>query len=230
MQNALVLNSYREPARTRTAYAFVKRSFDIICSLLLIVLLMPLLLVVAAISAADTKSNPLFIQTRMGRNNRPFRMIKFRTMSPHAPSNVATHRFADALHYISPVGGALRKLSLDELPQLFNILVGDMSFVGPRPVVLTETDLLRMRDRNGALSVRPGLTGWAQVNGRDLVSVADKAVLDGYYVDNMSLSMDCQILQRTVGYVLRARDISEGAAIGAVTGEYRLTAYEEKSA
>ena len=105
-----------------------------------------------------------------------------------------------------------------------------MSFVGPRPVVLTETDLLRMRDRNGSLRVRPGLTGWAQVNGRDLVSVADKAVLDGYYVDNMSLSMDWQILQRTVGYVLRARDISEGATIGAVTGEYRLTAYQEKSA
>lgn len=104
-----------------------------------------------------------------------------------------------------------------------------MSFVGPRPVVLTETDLLRMRDRNGSLRVRPGLTGWAQVNGRDLVSVADKAVLDGYYVDNMSLSMDWQILQRTVGYVLRARDISEGATIGAVTGEYRLTAYQEKA-
>ena len=230
MQNALVLNTYREPARTQTVYAFVKRSFDIICSLLLIVLLMPVLLVVAVTSVVDTKSNPLFIQTRMGRNNRPFRMIKFRTMSPKAPSNMATHRFTDALDYISPVGGALRKLSLDELPQLFNILIGDMSFVGPRPVVLTETDLLRMRDRNGSLRVRPGLTGWAQVNGRDLVSVADKAVLDGYYVDNMSLSMDWQILQRTVGYVLRARDISEGATIGAVTGEYRLTAYQEKSA
>ena len=139
MQNALVLNTYREPARTQTVYAFVKRSFDIICSLLLIVLLMPVLLVVAVISAVDTKSNPLFIQTRMGRNNRPFRMIEFRTMSPKAPSNMATHRFTDALDYISPVGGALRKLSLDELPQLFNILIGDMSFVGPRPVVLTET-------------------------------------------------------------------------------------------
>ena len=224
MQNTLLLSNYREPAKTQTAYVFIKRSFDIICSLFLIVLLMPVLLAVAVISAIDTKSCPIFIQTRMGRNNRPFRMIKFRTMNTQAPSNLATHRFENALNYISPVGSALRKLSLDELPQLFNILLGDMSFVGPRPVVLTETDLLRMRDKNGALSVRPGLTGWAQVNGRDLVSVADKAVLDGYYIDNMSLSMDWTILKKTVGYVLRARDISEGAALGAVTGEYRLPA------
>lgn len=222
MQNTLVLNGYRTSRKAGMAYTFIKRSFDIICSLFLIVLLMPVLLAVAAISAIDTRACPLFIQTRMGRNNRPFRMIKFRTMNPKAPSDLATHRFQNAWQYISPVGGALRKLSLDELPQLFNILCGDMSFVGPRPVVLTETDLLRMRDRNGALSVRPGLTGWAQVNGRDLVSVADKAVLDGYYVDNRALSLDWTILRKTVGYVMRARDISEGAAIGAVTGEYRL--------
>lgn len=211
MQNTLLLSNYREPAKTQTAYVFIKRSFDIICSLFLIVLLMPVLLAVAVISAIDTKSCPIFIQTRMGRNNRPFRMIKFRTMNTQAPSNLATHRFENALNYISPVGGALRKLSLDELPQLFNILLGDMSFVGPRPVVLTETDLLRMRDKNGALSVRPGLTGWAQVNGRDNVTISEKARLDAEYVQRLSFKLDVQVLVKTVTCVLESKDVHEGA-------------------
>lgn len=211
MQNTLLLSNYREPAKTQTAYVFIKRSFDIICSLFLIVLLMPVLLAVAVISAIDTKSCPIFIQTRMGRNNRPFRMIKFRTMNTQAPSNLATHRFENALNYISPVGSALRKLSLDELPQLFNILLGDMSFVGPRPVVLTETDLLRMRDKNGALSVRPGLTGWAQVNGRDNVTVAEKARLDAEYVQMLSFRTDVRVLVKTVSCVLESKEVREGA-------------------
>ena len=151
----------------KKGFAFAKRAFDIVVSLVMIVALLPLLLVLAAISAVDTKGCPLFAQTRMGRNNQPFKMLKFRTMNVNAPANVATHKLRDAARYISPVGEVLRKFSLDELPQLFNILKGDMSFVGPRPVVLSEKDLISLRVRNGACTVRPGLTGWSQIHGRD---------------------------------------------------------------
>lgn len=190
---------------------FVKRMFDMLVSLCMLVVLLPILLVVAVIAAVDTKGSPLFIQERMGRNGKPFRMVKFRTMSVQAPANVATHQLVGAEQYISKVGGLLRKLSLDELPQLWNIFKGDMSFVGPRPVVLTENDLLDLRAKNGALSVRPGLTGLAQVNGRDTVTVVQKACLDGIYARNVSVKMDLRILCKTVGYVLHSRGICEGA-------------------
>lgn len=191
-------------------FRFCKRSFDILASLVMMVVLFPVCLVIAVVAAIDTKGSPLFIQTRMGRNNRPFRLVKFRTMSTNAPANVASHKLHHAEAYISPIGGALRRLSLDELPQLWNIFLGSMSFVGPRPVVLTEGDLLDLRSKNGANLVRPGLTGWAQVNGRDLVTVADKARLDAFYADNLSLALDCKVLLKTVAYVLRSQDVAEG--------------------
>lgn len=202
---------YRATASRKRGFAAVKRLFDILMSLFLMVVFLPIGLVVAVIAAVDTKGSPLFVQNRMGRMNRPFKMLKFRTMSVTAPANVATHKLDNAQAYISKVGGLLRKLSLDELPQLWNIFKGDMSFVGPRPVVLTETDLLRLRTKNGACVVRPGLTGLAQVNGRDTVTISDKARLDGYYARSMSFAMDARILLKTVGYVLRSRGIEEGA-------------------
>ena len=195
----------------KKGFAFAKRAFDIVVSLVMIVALLPLLLVLAAISAVDTKGCPLFAQTRMGRNNQPFKMLKFRTMNVNAPANVATHKLRDAARYISPVGEVLRKFSLDELPQLFNILKGDMSFVGPRPVVLSEKDLISLRVRNGACTVRPGLTGWSQIHGRDRLPIRQKAELDGYYAQNQSMELEFSILLKTVSYVLHSTGVHEGA-------------------
>lgn len=195
----------------KKGFAFAKRAFDIVLSAVMIVALFPVLLVLALVAMIDTKGSPLFFQTRMGRNNQPFKMLKFRTMDVSAPANVATHKLQDAERFISPVGAKLRKLSLDELPQLFNILKGDMSFVGPRPIILAEKDLLSLRVRNGACSVRPGLTGWAQVNGRDNLPIREKAELDGFYAQNLSFKMELSVLLKTVGCVLRGSDVQEGA-------------------
>jgi O-antigen biosynthesis protein WbqP len=204
----------RSVARTRRRsrlFAFAKRLFDIVVSATMLLVLLPVLLVIAVAVAVDTKASPFFLQTRMGRHNVPFCMWKFRTMSPHAPANVATYKLNNAEKYISRLGGFLRRASLDELPQLWNILKGDMSFIGPRPVVLTETSLLTLRARNGANTVRPGLTGWAQVNGRDNVQVTEKAMLDAYYVRRFSLALDLRIMWRSVSCVLHADGVSEGA-------------------
>ncbi len=221
MQKVLSMNTYRASTFGSKAFSFVKRSFDILGSLALIVLLFPLCLVVAVIAAADTKGTPIFVQTRMGRNNVPFRMLKFRTMSVDAPSDVATCKLDDPQRYISKVGGLIRRLSIDELPQLVNILFGQMSFVGPRPVVLTETELLELRTRNGACSVRPGLTGVAQTSGRDKVTAHEKAKMDAFYANNASMQLDCRVLMLTIGYVLRSQDICEGAPSGQQTDSPR---------
>lgn len=212
MQKIVPMNrSVARSRRRNRLFAFVKRLFDIVLSATMLLVLAPVLLVVAVAVAADTKASPFFVQTRMGRYNVPFRMWKFRTMSPHAPANVATYKLNNAEKYISRLGSFLRRASIDELPQLWNILKGDMSFIGPRPVVLTETELLTLRARNGANTVRPGLTGWAQVNGRDNVQVTEKAMLDAYYVRRFSLAVDVRILWRSVSCVLHAEGVSEGA-------------------
>ena len=212
MQKILLLDrSYTERGRRRMGFLLVKRTFDVLASFCMLLVLLPLGLLVALICALDTKSSPIFSQERMGRGDKPFRIYKFRTMSPRTPADVATHQLVGAENYISRTGRVLRKLSLDELPQLWNILKGDMSFVGPRPVVLTETDLLRLRSRNGASSVRPGLTGLAQVSGRDCVTVPEKARLDGQYARCQSAALDCRILLKTVGYVLHSSGVVEGA-------------------
>ena len=206
MQKVLLLErSYTDSGRRRMGFLLLKRTFDVLASFCMLLVLLPLGLLVALICALDTKSSPIFSQERMGRGDKPF------PMSPRTPADVATHQLVGAENYISRTGRVLRKLSLDELPQLWNILKGDMSFVGPRPVVLTETELLRLRSRNGASSVRPGLTGLAQVSGRDSVTVPDKARLDGQYARCQSVGLDCRILFKTVGYVLRSSDVVEGA-------------------
>ena len=211
MQKIVPMNRRVTRARNVRLFAAGKRLFDILLSAAMLLALLPVLLVLAVAVAVDTKASPLFIQTRMGRNNVPFRMYKFRTMSPNAPANVATYKLQNASRYISRLGGLMRRTSLDELPQLWNIFKGYLSFIGPRPVVLTEKTLLELRARNGANTVRPGLTGWAQVNGRDDVAIMEKAMLDAYYVQRFSLAVDCRILFRTVGYVLRSEGVTEGA-------------------
>ena len=212
MQKIVPLSSYANSGKKqKRAYAFVKRSFDIVVSLVALLLLSSLFLVVSVIAAIDTKGKPLFIQQRMGKGNVPFMVFKFRTMNVAAPREVATHKLENPDQYISRVGETLRKLSIDELPQLINVLIGNMSIVGPRPVVLTETDLIALRGRNGANLVRPGITGLAQISGRDNVTIAQKAWLDGEYAAKCSVGMDLKILFKSVGYVLGSKGICEGA-------------------
>lgn len=212
MQKVLAWSDYYVPAKRPTkGYLFCKRTLDIVFSFSMIVLLSPLLATAAVVAAVDTHGSPIFVQTRMGRRGRPFKVYKFRTMSVNAPANVATYLLNDAESYISRVGGFLRRTSIDELPQLFNILKGDMSFVGPRPVVLTETELLELRRRNGAGIVRPGLTGLAQVSGRDDVCVGLKAKLDSDYVADMCFATDMRIVFKTIGNVLRSEGVTEGS-------------------
>lgn len=212
MQKILPLSGYasREMKQNKV-YAAAKRLFDIVVSFTALVILFPLLLVVAVIASLDTKGKPLFVQQRMGKNNVPFYVFKFRTMNVAAPRDVATYKLEDPGKYISRVGETLRRLSIDELPQLINVLIGDMSLIGPRPVVLTETDLIALRKNNGANRVRPGMTGLAQISGRDNVTIEEKARLDGIYAANVSVGMDAKILFKSVGYVLGSKGICEGA-------------------
>ena len=212
MQKILVLNDYYVPAKRPTKeYLFCKRALDVVVSFLMLLILAPILAVVAVVAAADTHGSPIFVQERMGRGGRVFRVYKFRTMSKSAPANMPTYLLNDATSYISRVGGILRKTSLDELPQLFNILKGDMSFIGPRPVVLNEVELLDLRRKNGAGIVRPGLTGLAQISGRDDVSVDVKAKLDGEYATTMSLRTDIAIFLKTFIKVLKSEGVTEGS-------------------
>ena len=131
-------------------------------------------------------------------------------MASDAPQNVATKDLNDSKKYITKIGALLRRTSLDELPQLFNILLGQMTIVGPRPVVLKEENLIIARDLYGANDIKPGITGWAQINGRDLLSIEEKAKLDGYYVENMGFKMDIKCFFKTVKYVLKGEGILEG--------------------
>ncbi len=216
MRDIISLNARSAATKTpRRSFLFVKRVLDIVFSALLLVVLFPLLVVVTAIAAYDTEGSPFFVQTRMGRYGKPFRMIKFRTMSKSAPENVATCELKNADSFISPIGHFLRKFSLDELPQLWNVLKGDMSFIGPRPVVLTEEELLNMRTFHGADEVRPGITGFAQVRGRDNLPIAQKAFLDGYYARHATFVMDMKVLWRTVLYVMRAEGVVDGDSTAA---------------
>ena len=181
-------------------------------SIVFLVALSPLFLILMAIAALDTKSSPVFVQERMGRFNRPFKMLKIRTMSSDAPANVATHKLQGAEGYISRTGRIMRKLSLDELPQLINILKGDMSFIGPRPVVLAERALIGLRRAKGADRVRPGITGLAQVQGRDEVPARRKACYDAYYARHMGPGLDAWIFMRTFRCVFTGEGMREGAA------------------
>lgn len=213
MRDVISINARSSATKTpRRSFLFFKRLADIVFASVLIVALFPLALVVTLVAAYDTQGSPFFVQTRQGRYGKPFRMIKFRTMSKSAPENVATSELKDANSFISPIGHLLRKFSLDELPQLWNVLVGDMSFIGPRPVVLTEEELLSMRKLHGALEVRPGLTGFSQVRGRDYLPIAQKAFLDGYYARHATFLMDLKILWRTVLYVFRAEGVADNGA------------------
>ena len=178
---------------------FVKRAFDVSSSFIaLIILLIPF--AVISLILIISQGRPVFlIQKRYGRGGQPFNIYKFRTMKKSAPVMASNDLSGD---YITPIGRILRKTSVDELPQLLNVLKGDMSIVGPRPLIVEEEKIHHLRTENGIYAVRPGITGWAQVNGRDDVSAEEKVEFDKYYVENFSPWLDLKILFKSVTTVI----------------------------
>lgn len=175
----------------------IKRIIDIVASLVAILILMPFLLGVAILIRLDSRGPIVFVQRRIGVGDEEFLMFKFRTMIIGTPE-VATDKLQDSRSYITRLGYYLRKYSIDELPQLFNVLFGQMSLVGPRPALYNQYDLRQMRKEVGVHQILPGVTGWAQVNGRDELSLDDKVALDLYYRQKQSLILDIQIILRTI--------------------------------
>ncbi len=189
---------------------YIKRLIDIVLSFCGIVCLaLPMLLIALAIKL-DSKGPVFFKQKRVGINKTYFNIIKFRTMRTDTPKDAPTHELSNPEQWITKVGKILRKTSLDELPQLFNILVGQMSVIGPRPALWNQYDLIEERDKYGANDVRPGLTGWAQISGRDELEIDVKAAFDGEYVEKMSFGFDVKCFFGTVTSVLKSEGVVEG--------------------
>ena len=189
---------------------FLKRFFDIILSAGGIsVLAFPMAVIAIAIKL-DSKGPVFFKQKRVGENKEHFQILKFRTMRTDTPKDAPTHQLSDPQKWITKVGRILRKTSLDELPQLFNIFTGKMSVIGPRPALWNQFDLIEERDKYGANDVKPGLTGWAQIHGRDELEIPVKAKLDGEYVEKMSFGFDCKCFFGTIKSVLKSEGVVEG--------------------
>lgn len=191
-------------------YQVVKRLLAILISGLAIIILSPVLLAVAIAIKCDSKGPVLFKQKRVGKDKKHFMIYKFRSMYVDAPADMPTHLLKDPTAMITNVGAFLRKTSLDELPQLFNIFKGEMAIVGPRPALWNQYDLIAERDKYNANSIRPGLTGWAQINGRDELEIDEKSRLDGYYVAHMSFLMDLKCFIGTFISVLKSDGVVEG--------------------
>jgi len=188
-------------------YTPLKRALDVVAAGVGLLLCSPILLVVAVLVKATSRGPVLHWSQRVGRDNVLFRMPKFRTMYVGAP-DVATHLLQDPARFTTPVGRLLRKASLDELPQLVTILLGTMSLVGPRPALHNQEDLIRLRTAAGVHVLTPGLTGWAQVNGRDELPIPQKVAYDAYYLAHRSLGLDLKILWLTARDVLRGAGVS----------------------
>lgn len=191
-------------------YIAIKRIIDIIFSLLGLVILIPVFLIISILIKIESKGPIFFKQKRIGKNKCEFIIYKFRTMRIDTPKDTPTHMLKNANAYITKVGNFLRKTSLDELPQLINIAKGDMSIVGPRPALWNQKDLVEERDKYSANGIRPGLTGWAQVNGRDELEIPQKAKYDGEYVKKISLMFDIKIFFMTIINVFKHEGIVEG--------------------
>ena len=189
---------------------FVKRVIDIICSFMAIVFLSIIYLPICVVIKCTSKGPIFFKQKRVGKNKNYFNILKFRTMRVDTPKDCPTHLLKNPDQYINKVGKFLRKTSLDELPQIFNIFKGDMSVIGPRPALWNQYDLIELRDAYGANDVLPGLTGWAQVNGRDELEIDVKAKLDGEYCKNLSFLFDVKCFLMTIFSVLKHDGVVEG--------------------
>mgnify|MGYP001059264266 FL=1 len=191
-------------------YKVVKMIVDRILALLGLIILSPLFLVLMLAIRLDSKGPVFFRQKRIGIHKKNFMILKFRTMRIDTPKDTPTHLLANPQQYITRVGRFLRKTSLDELPQIINILRGDMAVVGPRPALWNQYDLIAERDKYGANDILPGLTGWAQINGRDELPIEVKAKLDGEYVRRMGLGMDLRCILGTVVSVAKQDGVVEG--------------------
>lgn len=188
----------------------MKRIFDILTVLVSLILVMPLTLLAFLLVKLTSKGPALYWSERVGQNNIIFSMPKFRSMQIGTPQ-LATHLMnqqANPNSYLTPVGSFIRKTSLDELPQLWSVLKGDMSVVGPRPALFNQEDLIALRTEHGIDKLKPGITGWAQVNGRDEVSIPEKVALDAYYLKNQSLTLDCHIILLTLLKVIKRDNVS----------------------
>ena len=195
---------------------FFKRLLAIVLSLLGLLCLGWLLILLSIAIKLDSPGPVLFRQKRVGLGKSHFHILKFRTMRIDTPKDMPTHLLSNPEQYITRVGKFLRKTSLDELPQLFNILKGDMAIIGPRPALWNQFDLIAERDKYGANDIRPGLTGWAQINGRDELEIDVKAKLDGEYVERLSFLFDVKCFLGTITAVLRSDGVVEGGT-GAIT-------------
>lgn len=192
------------------AYLVIKRIIDFALSLLGIIILLPFFIIFSIIIKMESKGPIFFKQKRFGKNKEFFYIYKFRTMRSDTPKDMPTHLLKDANSYITKFGAIMRKTSIDELPQLINILKGEMSIIGPRPALWNQEDLIEERDKYNANSLTPGLTGWAQVNGRDELEIPVKAKYDGEYVEKISFVFDCKVFLRTVIKVFKHDGVVEG--------------------
>lgn len=191
-------------------YLTIKRGIDIVLAFIGLIILSPVFLILAIAIKFDSKGPIFFKQKRVGKDKRHFYILKFRTMRTDTPKDMPTHMLKDPEAFITKTGKFLRKTSLDELPQIINILKGEMAIIGPRPALWNQYDLIEERDKYGANDIRPGLTGWAQINGRDELPIDIKARLDGEYVEKMSFGMDVKCFFGTITSVLKHEGVIEG--------------------
>ncbi|OME65258.1 lipid carrier--UDP-N-acetylgalactosaminyltransferase [Paenibacillus odorifer] len=191
-------------------YVYVKQTIDFLLALIGMLVLWPVFLIIAIAIKTSSKGPILFKQKRLGKNKSEFYILKFRTMRTDTPNDMPTHLLKDPDFFITKVGKFLRKTSLDELPQIINILKGEMSIVGPRPALWNQYDLIAERDKYGANDIKPGLTGWAQINGRDELPIEKKAKLDGEYVASLSFMFDIKVFFMTILSVLKSDGVKEG--------------------
>ena len=191
-------------------YSIIKRMADFIFALLGLIILSPAFIILIIAIKVDSEGPILFKQKRVGIDKSHFNILKFRTMRMDTPKDMPTHLLENPEQYITKVGKFLRRTSLDELPQIWNIFVGQMSIIGPRPALWNQYNLIAERDKFGANDIRPGLTGWAQINGRDELPIEVKAKLDGEYVEKMGFGMDVKCFFRTIISILKRDGVVEG--------------------
>lgn len=187
---------------------YVKRALDIFFSLILIIFSFPVMIIIGAVIRIDSSGHAIFKQKRMGRNGKIFVCYKFRTMYVNAPNSVPAKDFPDSQKYVTRIGSFLRRSSLDELPQLFNVLFGDMSIVGPRPLICEEEEIHRARKTEGIYVLRPGLTGLAQIKGRNLLCDSEKIENDKLYLDTVRMRLDIKIVFMTLGCVIAGEGVN----------------------
>lgn len=209
-ENGLVIRNEGTKKMKQKRYMKTKRGIDFILALIGLVVLSPVFLILIIAIKVDSRGPVLFKQKRVGIHKSYFNILKFRTMKIDTPKDMPTHMLSNPEQYITKAGKFLRKTSLDELPQIINILKGEMSIIGPRPALWNQYDLIEERNKYGANDVMPGLTGWAQINGRDELEIPIKARLDGEYVEKMSFFMDVKCFVGTIISVLKSDGVVEG--------------------